>query len=130
MGLPIYEPLVAVVASVPVAIVAVRALGQVIVEVVGSDRERFALCPLLLRTSTACALLQTDINPVSGVGKLAQLIFAVVAPGDIVSNLVAGAVAEAGAQQAGDLLQVCAKYTQANEAVSRWRSLLPLATST
>jgi hypothetical protein len=40
------------------------------------------------------------------VGKLAQLLFAVVAPGDMVSNIVAGAVAEAGAQQAGDLLQV------------------------
>lgn len=35
-----------------------------------------------------------------------RLLFAAVAPGDLVSNLVAGAVAEAGAQQAGDLMQV------------------------
>lgn len=34
-----------------------------------------------------------------------RLLFAAVAPGDLVSNLVAGAVAEAGAQQAGDLMQ-------------------------
>lgn len=31
--------------------------------------------------------------------------FAVVAPGQVVANLVAGAVAEAGAQQAGDMMQ-------------------------
>ena len=30
-----------------------------------------------------------------------QVIFALVAPGKVVANLVAGAVAEAGAQQAG-----------------------------
>lgn len=51
------------------------------------------------------ALGQTDLNPVSGVGKLSQLLFAVVAPGHMVTNIVAGAVVEASAQQAGDLLQ-------------------------
>lgn len=35
-----------------------------------------------------------------------QLVFAVVSPGAVVPNLVAGAIAEAGAQQAGDLMQV------------------------
>lgn len=35
-----------------------------------------------------------------------QLVFAVVSPGSVVPNLVAGAIAEAGAQQAGDLMQV------------------------
>ena len=35
-----------------------------------------------------------------------QVIFALVAPGKVVANLVAGAVAEAGAQQAGDMMQV------------------------
>lgn len=35
----------------------------------------------------------------------AQAIFAVLAPGKIVPNLVAGAIAEAGAQQAGDMMQ-------------------------
>eukprot|EP01047_Picozoa_sp_COSAG01_P072550 COSAG01_NODE_11566_length_1902_cov_1.788131_3_plen_93_part_00 len=40
------------------------------------------------------ALGETDLNPVSGVGKLSQLLFAVVAPGSVISNLVAGAIAE------------------------------------
>lgn len=35
-----------------------------------------------------------------------QLVFAVVSPGAVLPNLVAGAIAEAGAQQAGDLMQV------------------------
>lgn len=55
------------------------------------------------------ALGETDLNPVSGIGKLSQLIFAVIIPrdhaGSVLLNLVAGGVAEAGAQQAGDLMQ-------------------------
>lgn len=55
------------------------------------------------------ALGETDLNPVSGIGKLSQLIFAVVIPrshpGSVLINLVAGGIAEAGAQQAGDLMQ-------------------------
>ena len=42
---------------------------------------------------------------VSGVGKVSQLVFAFVAPGNVVSNILAGGIAEAGAQQAGDLMQ-------------------------
>ncbi len=34
-----------------------------------------------------------------------QVVFAGIAPGKVVANLVAGAVAEAGAQQAGDMMQ-------------------------
>ena len=34
-----------------------------------------------------------------------QGVFALVAPGQVVPNLVAGAIAEAGAQQAGDMMQ-------------------------
>lgn len=34
-----------------------------------------------------------------------QLCFAVIAPGKVVPNLVAGAIAEAGAMQAGDMMQ-------------------------
>lgn len=34
-----------------------------------------------------------------------QVLFAVIAPGQVIPNLVAGAVAEAGAQQAGDMMQ-------------------------
>lgn len=53
------------------------------------------------------ALGQTDLNPVSGVGKVSQLVFGfAIAPGKVVANLVAGAVAEAGAAQAGDMMQV------------------------
>jgi OPT family oligopeptide transporter len=55
------------------------------------------------------ALGETDLNPVSGIGKLSQLIFAVVIPKNhpskVLINLVAGGIAEAGAQQAGDLMQ-------------------------
>lgn len=34
-----------------------------------------------------------------------QGVFALIAPGQVVPNLVAGAIAEAGAQQAGDMMQ-------------------------
>jgi uncharacterized oligopeptide transporter (OPT) family protein len=51
------------------------------------------------------ALGETDLNPVSGLGKISQLLFAVLQPGNVVANVVAGGVAEAGAQQAGDLMQ-------------------------
>ena len=45
------------------------------------------------------ALGETDLNPVSGLGKISQLIFAVIQPGNVVANIIAGGVAEAGAQQ-------------------------------
>ncbi|KAL0574740.1 OPT superfamily [Marasmius crinis-equi] len=51
------------------------------------------------------ALGETDINPVSGLGKISQLLFAWIQPGNIVANIIAGGVAEAGAGQAGDLMQ-------------------------
>ncbi|KAI9289002.1 OPT oligopeptide transporter protein-domain-containing protein [Umbelopsis sp. AD052] len=51
------------------------------------------------------ALGETDLNPVSGLGKISQVCFAAMMPGGIVANLVAGGIAEAGAQQAGDLMQ-------------------------
>ena len=73
--IPIWEPLVSVGLSCLIALLAVRALGQ------------------------------TDLNPVSAVGKLSQILFAVLAPGRVVTNVVAGALAEAGAMQAGDLMQ-------------------------
>ncbi|KAH8648116.1 OPT oligopeptide transporter protein-domain-containing protein [Ilyonectria robusta] len=53
------------------------------------------------------AVAETDVNPIAGIGKVAQLIFAVVVPPSnshvILINLVAGSIAEAGANQAGDL---------------------------
>lgn len=45
------------------------------------------------------ALGETDLNPVSGLGKISQLLFAWLQPGNIVANIIAGGVAEAGAQQ-------------------------------
>ncbi|RMZ92080.1 hypothetical protein DV736_g666, partial [Chaetothyriales sp. CBS 134916] len=55
------------------------------------------------------ALGETDLNPVSGISKLTQLIFAVVTPPNsrnaVIINLLAGAVSEAGALQAGDICQ-------------------------
>lgn len=55
------------------------------------------------------ALGETDLNPVSGIGKLSQLVFALVIPkghpARLLINLVSGGIAEAGAQQAGDLMQ-------------------------
>lgn len=64
---------------------------------------------LLLSILGVRALGETDLNPVSGIGKISQLIFALIVPkhynGAVLLNLVAGGVAEAGAQQAGDLMQ-------------------------
>ncbi|KAL0574739.1 OPT superfamily [Marasmius crinis-equi] len=51
------------------------------------------------------ALGETDMNPVSGLGKISQLFFAWVQPGNIVANIIAGGVAEAGAGQAAELMQ-------------------------
>ncbi|KAL5403459.1 hypothetical protein PMIN06_009754 [Paraphaeosphaeria minitans] len=58
------------------------------------------------------ALGETDLNPVSGISKLTQLIFALITPttgpnakNSVIINLLAGAVSESAALQAGDLLQ-------------------------
>jgi OPT family oligopeptide transporter len=73
--IPIYMTLLAVVVAMFLSILGVRALGE------------------------------SDLNPVSGIGKISQIIFAAVMPHAIVPNLIAGGIAEAGAQQAGDLMQ-------------------------
>ncbi|KAJ8602126.1 hypothetical protein CTAYLR_001634 [Chrysophaeum taylorii] len=62
-------------------------------------------CAALVSVLAVRALGETDLNPVSGVGKLSQLVFAVISPKMVLPNLVAGAVAEAGATQAGDMMQ-------------------------
>ena len=64
-----------------------------------------ALLALLVAVLAVRALGDTDVNPVSGIGKLTQLAFAAVTPGQVLPNLVAGAVSEAAAQQAGDMMQ-------------------------
>ena len=53
-----------------------------------------SVCVLSVR-----ALGETDLNPVSGLGKISQLFFAWIQPGNVVANIIAGGVAEAGAQQ-------------------------------
>jgi OPT family oligopeptide transporter len=80
------------------------------------------ISPLLATLATVLALFlsvmgvraqgETDLNPVSGISKLTQLIFAFVTPASshtrrsaIVTNLLAGAVSESGALQAGDMMQ-------------------------
>jgi OPT family oligopeptide transporter len=80
------------------------------------------ITPLLATLATILALFlsvmgvraqgETDLNPVSGISKLTQLIFALVTPASshtrrtaIVTNLLAGAVSESGALQAGDMMQ-------------------------
>ena len=47
---------------------------------------------------------ETDINPIGPMGKIIQLIFAFLAPGELFSNLVTAAIACGGAGQAGDLM--------------------------
>lgn len=67
------------------------------------------LMALVLSIMGVRALGETDLNPVSGISKLAQLFFALIVPqshpNSVLINLVAGAVSEAGALQAGDLMQ-------------------------
>jgi len=51
-------------------------------------RSRFFM---VLPTPTSVrALGETDLNPVSGLGKISQLVFAVVQPSNVVANLIAG----------------------------------------
>ncbi|KAF2749294.1 oligopeptide transporter-like protein [Sporormia fimetaria CBS 119925] len=67
---------------------------------------------LLLSIMGVRALGETDLNPVSGISKLTQLVFALVTPtsgpaakNSVIINLLAGAISESAALQAGDLLQ-------------------------
>jgi OPT family oligopeptide transporter len=53
------------------------------------------------------ALGETDLNPVSGIGKISQVFFAMTMPGNVLANLIAGGIAEAGAQQAGKEMRDC-----------------------
>jgi len=64
---------------------------------------------LFLSVMGVRALGETDLNPVSGISKLTQLLFAFVVPrgnkNTVIINLIAGALSESGALQAGDLMQ-------------------------
>jgi OPT family oligopeptide transporter len=64
---------------------------------------------LLLSLMGVRALGETDLNPVSGISKLTQLVFAAITPpgssNAITTNLIAGALSESAALQAGDMMQ-------------------------
>lgn len=85
------------------------AFGNVITPLLSSVA---TLLALFLSIMGVRALGETDLNPVSGISKLTQLLFSLVTPASqhtrrtaIVTNLLAGAVSEAGALQAGDMMQ-------------------------
>lgn len=94
---PLYATVVAFFLALLLSVMGVRALG-------GSLSYTFGNFLTL-----SCVTGQTDLNPVSGISKLTQLVFALIVPASnpaaIVINLVVGAVSEAGAQQAGDIMQ-------------------------
>ncbi|MBD3166138.1 OPT family oligopeptide transporter, partial [bacterium] len=73
-GIPWYMGILAVILSMVIASIAVRATGE------------------------------TDINPVGAMGKITQLVYGPIAPGQMGVNLMAAAVTSAGAGQAGDLM--------------------------
>ncbi|KAL2844189.1 OPT oligopeptide transporter protein-domain-containing protein [Aspergillus pseudodeflectus] len=70
------------------------------------------LLAVLLSIMGVRALGETDLNPVSGISKLTQLLFSLATPSAhfsrrsaLITNLLAGAVSESGALQAGDMMQ-------------------------
>ena len=48
---------------------------------------------------------ETDINPIGGMGKVTQLVYGGIAPGQTSTNLMAAAITGAGASQAADMMQ-------------------------
>lgn len=104
---PQWAAIIGLVLSMILCIAAVRIVFGKIVPVYASFVA--VLLAVFLSVLGVRALGETDLNPVSGIGKISQVIFAVVIPrshpGSVLVNLVAGAITEAGAQQAGDLMQ-------------------------
>jgi hypothetical protein len=50
-------------------------------------------CSIVIPTHISVRSLgETDLNPVSGLGKISQLVFAAVQPSNVVANLIAGGV--------------------------------------
>ncbi|KAM3424908.1 hypothetical protein BST61_g6882 [Cercospora zeina] len=88
------------------------------------------LLAMILSIMGVRALGETDLNPVSGISKLTQLIFAAVVPATaknaITINLIAGGISEAGALQAGDLLQdlKCGHLLGASPKAQFWGQLI------
>jgi OPT family oligopeptide transporter len=74
-AMPLWQSALAIVLSSLLALVATRAVGE------------------------------TDVNPIGGMGKVMQLLFAVVAPGNVQSNLMSAGITAAGANNCGDMMQ-------------------------
>ncbi|KAI9827136.1 MAG: hypothetical protein M1819_007027 [Sarea resinae] len=98
---------IGLIASLLVCIVAVRLTFGDLVPLYATVASLFLA--LLLSIMGVRALGETDLNPVSGISKLSQLFFALIIPQSnpnaVIINLVAGAISESGALQAGDLMQ-------------------------
>jgi len=59
---------------------------------------------LLIASIAVRATGETDINPVGAMGKITQVVYGVLDPGRITTNLMAAGITAAGASQAGDLM--------------------------
>jgi uncharacterized oligopeptide transporter (OPT) family protein len=88
-GLAFWQPMIAILISAPLAYLAVRSVPLLFILILTIDR---------------CSG-ETDINPISAVAKVTQLLFAGIAPHNLVTNLMSAAVAGAGSSQAGDMCQ-------------------------
>ena len=73
-GIPVWMGILAVILSLFIASISMRATGE------------------------------TDINPVGAMGKITQVIYGVLDPGRITTNLMAAGITAAGASQSGDLM--------------------------
>jgi uncharacterized oligopeptide transporter (OPT) family protein len=47
---------------------------------------------------------ETDVNPIGAMGKVTQLLFAVIAPGNSQANIMAAGITSAGANNCGDMM--------------------------
>jgi OPT family oligopeptide transporter len=74
-AMPLWQTAVAIVLSSVLSLVATRSVGE------------------------------TDVNPIGGMGKVMQLVFALLAPGNVQSNLMAAGITSAGANNCGDMMQ-------------------------
>ncbi|MCB9762325.1 MAG: OPT/YSL family transporter [Alphaproteobacteria bacterium] len=90
-------------------------LGIASIATVGVSWALFEIPPLfsilaialssVLATIAVRSTGETDINPIGGMGKVTQLVYGGLAPGQIPTNLMAAAITGAGASQAGDMMQ-------------------------
>ncbi|KAL8871623.1 MAG: hypothetical protein Q9174_002583, partial [Haloplaca sp. 1 TL-2023] len=99
--------LVLLVLSIALCVVAVRVVFGTLVPFYAIFLS--IILALLLSVMGVRAQGETDLNPVSGISKLTQLVFALIIPNShpnaVTINLLAGAISESGALQAGDMMQ-------------------------